>query len=46
MDKEQREITQRSRSWISCCAVCNLLPRYECSGVERWPWVGERADKL
>lgn len=22
------------------------LPRYECSGVERWPWVGERADKL
>lgn len=46
MEKEQKQITQQSRFRISCCAASNFLPRYECSGVERWPWVGDRADKL
>lgn len=43
--RNRKRLPNRAESG-SAGAGANLLPRYECSGVERWPWVGDRADKL
>lgn len=46
-NKNRNQLTYPAKTYLGTVRTFpKSLPRYECSGVERWPWVGERADKL